>query len=957
MATGKMLNLGGIDNRPPKANQTNGKFRVARNVYPTPDGRIIPRYEGQYYGSQPSAHIYTDIAKYGDDDVIKVVANDDLLYPGDDFISFYLQSDADPTLTVKIPRTFTYGDLGNTYAPEAYYTPQSGMNYRRNNTTYFMDILRGILKYDGVEVSRCGNTTPSFSCAEYTTTGTLKYIRVIKHKVDFDNNEALSEYVQFPVLAGTTSTNLNIKTGLNVTSIVNNTNPQVLPSSLQFESQGYPDNQFFGVPLFQDLTDDFLVGSPSNKVGVANGTTTITGLPGTYDLFTGMRITGAGVPANTTIASIVSGTSITVSAPVTAGTVTFSFNRQRSATAAGTVTLTGIPNTADLRVGMPVVGISGSAIPANTVIASIVSATSITLNNTVPAGALVFDIPFVFYNTIFNEVQEGSYVFVRISSVANNTFLGSGASGSSLGLALRIKSVDPLKNFILDTKDAYYMSQNREWVKTDLAYTDTTLMNTFATATKWGCREFLTVWASTSATGIYFYYGIQPYITALMDFPTVAAPIAIPQTPSAANAVTSYNQTLATLTVALNDMYDPYSKKLSPNSISSIAGTYNPFGGTLYRDFYCLAVYQDLLLLANDDLIWFSDTTLGGTFEQLNTINFIKVGDSEFGRITSICGTNDFFVVCRERKNYYVNGNISTGNYRVQEISTAEIGAWSNSSSIIVKDSVMFLTAVGVFQVTDGGRCVKVSESCPKNFSTYDGMNVNEDVSFRLDGFVSNLFDPDPYAAPTYRLGISVAYDEYRELLVFMKRDNGNPCLVLHTKTGEFYEWDGLISGTATKFGNCMAFINSKFYIGEIDLGSKTSQVKIESKSLPLSYPSTYPIKLYSTWLTAGEPSLEKNLLQLKLFGRVQSNGTSSSINVCHYKNWDISTKITNSAYFPNDTAASLNNQIQYSHKKRFNSDKVLSASVGFEVNSPSISFEIESFEVEFTQIQEGMKK
>jgi hypothetical protein len=53
----------------------------------------------------------------------------------------------------------------------------------------------------------------------------------------------------------------------------------------------------------------------------------------------------------------------------------------------------------------------------------------------------------------------------------------------------------------------------------------------------------------------------------------------------------------------------------------------------------------------------------------------------------------------------------------------------------------------------------------------------------------------------------------------------------------------------------------------------------------------------------------------------------------------------------------SLDNQVQYSHKKRLNSDKVLSVSVGIEIDSASSDFEIESFEVEFNPIQSGMKK
>jgi hypothetical protein len=372
-----------------------------------------------------------------------------------------------------------------------------------------------------------------------------------------------------------------------------------------------------------------------------------------------------------------------------------------------------------------------------------------------------------------------------------------------------------------------------------------------------------------------------------------------------------------------------------------------------------MTVWQNLILLANDDYIFFSDPTLGGTYGQLATSAFIKVGDLEYGRITSICASQDFLIVSRERKVYYVNGNIITGNYRVQDLVQLEIGAWNNCSMTLVKDSVIAISAVGVHRISAGGNVDFLSQKCPKNFSTYDNRSINEDVSFRLNGFVSDITN-------TVNDGLVVAYDEYRELLVFMKKSLGDSCLVLSTKTGEIYEWDGLINSVnsgATTYGNSLVFIQSKAIIGEFDnivIGPgvfTTVRIKEENKSSALTYPPSYPIKVYTSWLTAGEPSLEKILLQFKMFGRIQSNGTTSSIKISHYKDWDITTKITDAYYFPNNTALSIDNQLQYSHKKRFNSDKVLAASVGFELNTAGSTFELESMEVEFNSIQEGMKK
>lgn len=59
-----MLNLGGMDNSSPKTAQSNGRFRVARNVQPTPDGRIIPRYHNSYSVSDTDDRMYLATVNY-----------------------------------------------------------------------------------------------------------------------------------------------------------------------------------------------------------------------------------------------------------------------------------------------------------------------------------------------------------------------------------------------------------------------------------------------------------------------------------------------------------------------------------------------------------------------------------------------------------------------------------------------------------------------------------------------------------------------------------------------------------------------------------------------------------------------------------------------------------------------------------------------------------------------------
>jgi hypothetical protein len=769
VAIGKMLTLGGMENKLPKTDQSVGRFRVARNVMPTPDMEIIPRSEVAEIPGQSSNFRYIHHYTQYDTSMLSVVSED---YGSVSAIRPHLYKDLN-----YVPEHLDC--MGSSFLDAANYdNSQSFMSFRRNNTVYYCNPSGGaVFKYDGVEVSSCGVQQPHLSCADYNSAGT-KYIRVIQHCIDFDNNEPVSEYVQYRT---NTAGNTVIRVDGGATNIIPNTN--VLPTTVIFAS--------------------------------------------------------------------------IAESPYFYGTATYAANEY-----------------------------------------------TITTTDT---------------NIAFQS-QIGSYVIVNFQTTTAAT---TGLSEDCLGYAFKIKSLSPLK---LDATDARYLSLNREWKSGTIAQAGV------AAAISWGTRNVFTVWGSSTATGNYVFKGIIPSF----PYSTTSRTFNVDVT-TVATAAAGSDSVMFSISSNLGDWYDVNTRKLSPNAIY-------PYGSTA---FYGMASYQGQMLIWADDLIWYSDPTLPvGNFEQLSTSSFLKVGETEFGLNCSICGTQDFFLVSRERKNYLVNGNISTGNYKVQEITEAEIGAWSNNSMVNVKDSVVMVTAIGIFQIMGGGRTVRLSDKIPKNFDRYNGYAVNSDVVFILSG--TNVLND------TSDHGLSIAYDEYRELLVILQKGpnfTSNPALVLHTKTGEFYEWEGITSGT-NQFSTAVGFKSGLMYIGKYTstaatLGAKTF---LEDISAALQYPATYPIKLYSTWMTAGEPSLEKELLQLKIFGRIYANGTTSSIKVVHFKDWDESTKVTNVEYFPVSNS-------QYSNKQRLNSDKVLAASCGVEISTASVKFEIESLEIEFNPIQQGIKR
>ena len=883
---------------------------------PTPDGSVIPRYHWEEPVGQP-ANIKSicNISQYGADTL--VLGETQAFYEADAEFVLYKNN-------VKIPI--------NSYIGLAPLVPYGGFNlqqsYRFNDTMYYLNPYGGSLfKYDGVELGYAGCNPPKLATSGYLSAGT-RYLKIIQHVFDFDTNEPVSGFTEFPTSSASVTINTNgyVPAGFTeVPSAATNIFPKTW-----IASQGNNGNYFIGTATYSALNQDYTISfvpARSGTVSVAgtsmtvpeaitprNGTlsvagVTVTALSTTADLSVGMTVFGTGVPLNTTIVTIVSGTSITVSNSITAGTKLLSFS--------------------DL---FPGITVYGTSIPASTTILTMSSSTVINLSNTIPirSGTVYFG----YNNTNITSSRIGSYVFVAASKAEMIT-MGYLSSNQYRGLALRVKSVSPL---VLDATYSKKLSDDRVW------NTSIGPDSFIAPYISYGTRTFFTYWESNSSTGDFFYRAMTPSFPDNFHPYTSGPARATIATTGVGLAAAGSDAVMFTISPILGDWFDTNSIKITPNAV------WGGFGNT---SFSCMTKYQDLLVLANDQYIYFSDTSLGGWTDMFSDRSSILVGDLQYGRITSICGTGDFLFVSRERKNYYVNGNIVTGNYRVQEIADVQNGAWNNVSSLQVNDSVVFINSTGVFALSQGGVVKELSAKCRKNFDSFNPNSIDEDVSFRLTGTPSS----DYYVSDLQ--GIASAYDTYRGLVIFMKREAGNPALVFNVKTGEAYEWDGVYLGDANIYANCIQFIAGKYLLGGMDITifphTSTAKYALESFTVPKTYLTTNPLKMYTTWLTVGEPSLEKEVLQLKIFGRIST--PNSGLKVKHYKDWDKNTAITDTTYFPIVPTATIDNQIQFSHKKRLNSDKCLSASVGIEISDPTTTFEIESFEVEFNSIQSGMKR
>lgn len=502
----------------------------------------------------------------------------------------------------------------------------------------------------------------------------------------------------------------------------------------------------------------------------------------------------------------------------------------------------------------------------------------------------------------------------------------------TLGIALRVKSFDAT-TVTLDLLDAKYLDTNREWQVANIPPT-ALLLNSLPE----GVNYWLSVWTSTSATAAYVYRGVCP---ALYNS-TTSQTFTIDVTPNNSPELGSENLFFVVAPI-LGDFYDVTSSKgvlprltqqASPNS--------------------CFSTYGDLMLMSYLNEIYFSDTSLGGSFEMINGFSFIVVGEGDDGNVQTVCGTADFLFVSRQFKNYYVVGTLPTANYRVSEISETSLGAYSNECSIAVNDKVIFLNKQGVWALYTGGRCEEVSFNIRGLFNNFSNTTAfDEEAFFDLDSFPTYSSYYDLISPIVFDKWIRTRLDVNRNLLAFViKGDGQGQILILNLNNGEFYTWSGMLEAypfTGTPDLADLTFIDGDYFVSVNfnDAGTRSKAVYVEDKFIPraIDYMTgDQRPRLDTTWFTAGEPSLEKKTKQIKMWGIIDGD-----VEINHTLDWKRSgTPVADGVYTSTDDEL-------FSHKKRMDSSNALACSVSMQFSGNR--FEIEGLELEWDPFQLGMKR
>lgn len=531
----------------------------------------------------------------------------------------------------------------------------------------------------------------------------------------------------------------------------------------------------------------------------------------------------------------------------------------------------------------------------------------------------------IVFTTGGNHLAEvDAYIMV---SASLEVVADTGLPEDSYGISMKVSAVTA-NTVTLSLVDVKYLDYNLDWQTVTMPNT-----GSFLATITYGTNYWVSVWTSNTETGNYVYKGIGPVLYNSTVSETFDTNVASPTVAATGSTETAFN-----LAGNLGDIYDVTTvKQLFPHVRSTQSTPGYP---------YSFSTYGELALISTANEVNFSDTSLGGAFEMMNGLSFIVVGDGDDGTIQLVCGNSDFFLVSRKRKNYYVSGNLPTANYRVQTINETSLGGYSNESAISYLDKIIFMNKAGIWGVFAGGRCEEISYNIRGYFTDWsESYAFAEEDYWDIDDFPSFIdLDFDPVFTQNY--WVRMRADVSRGLIAVMisGSDDTGEALILNMNNGEFTTWDNFAGGSVLTGPNVkdICFIDGGYFLALNDDTQAYLYLEFKTGATRYGYGG---LQLEGSWFTAMEPSLEKKLNQLKLWGII-----TAPVVISHYLDWSTTAAISDGTY--TNTVSN-----KFSHKQRLNPANFQSVSIVMSVTPGDKVFQIEGIEVEWQPFQQGMKK
>lgn len=305
----------------------------------------------------------------------------------------------------------------------------------------------------------------------------------------------------------------------------------------------------------------------------------------------------------------------------------------------------------------------------------------------------------------------------------------------------------------------------------------------------------------------------------------------------------------SSIPVLFEDIYDSTTSKIMPPICKYIASYGNQivYGGlSSYFDFNNRKTKYSI-----NCLITYSDTSNGDGPEGVSTVNDEKIGETWDGLITGMKRCNDSLVVFKERGVFSLDGVLNPGEYNLRKINTNFVGCTSHKSILESDDGLYFQGHNGIY------------------FTNAIGVKK---LTYEIDSVVNSA---------DYNTTRSVRLKKKQKALFCVPQLS--KIIVLDYYYNQIYFWDSIAATSG--------FVEDKN--GDVFFSNGTNIYKFNDS---YSDAGNAINSLYSTtWHHAGEPSLNKKWLSMRVFALTSDAFTA---NIKTEGNWDTTQLTTNTMQF-----------------------------------------------------------
>ena len=305
--------------------------------------------------------------------------------------------------------------------------------------------------------------------------------------------------------------------------------------------------------------------------------------------------------------------------------------------------------------------------------------------------------------------------------------------------------------------------------------------------------------------------------------------------------------------VPLEDIYDTTTGKQVPPICSYLAsiGSQIVYGNItgLYDFNNQLSIYK------GGDIIMYSDVNSGDTVESLTSTNVQKIGETWDGDISGLRRCNDSMIVFKDRGIFSLDGTLISGQYSLRKINTNNVGCTANRSILATDEGLLFQAHNGLY-FTNGIGIKKI---------TYE---------------VDNLF-----LSGTYTDTRSVCLKKKQKSLFYVPSIavGSNKIVVIDYYYNQVYVWNNI----AADLGFMEDITGNVYFFNSSGLFKMNDSYTDNGSAITSSYSTT--------WHHAGEPSLNKKWLSMRMFSLTDASFTAA---ITTQGDWDTTVLTTNSLSF-----------------------------------------------------------